>query len=199
MNVRLKKTYQWYSGVVWKDQFLINSYTASMDLVTKTMDPECQDLAYQRMNYWIYDVMQDAVIIDQANTVLGAYQATGQRLIVLPDEPVDQLIGMMLYCKLNAVMESHMLITDVSISSRAGDEMAYLHCDDESLGPFAEPGWWTDAGPKWSDIKGRRGKNNVIAMNRVPEWKDLGLEWTDPDPDKPSDVLFASFRKDEQE
>lgn len=199
MNVRLKKNYQWTSGVVWQDRFLINTYTADIDIITQTMDPELQEKSYNRMNYWIYDVMQDAVIINQHHDLVSAYQATGQRMITLPDNPVDQLLGMMLFCKLNAVMQRHMMITDISISSRAGDEMTYLHSDEESLGPFTNPGWWSDPGPRWSDSKSRRGKNNVIAINRVPEWKDLDLEWSDTDSALASSVLFASFKKDEKE
>lgn len=199
MNVRLRKIYNWTSGLIWDDEFMINHYTATLDIVTQTQDPEMQNTAYQRMNYWIYQVMQDAVLIGSDSERLSAYQATGQRLIVLPDAAVDQLVGMMLFCKINAMMEQRMHITDLEISSRVGDEMSYLHSAEENLGPFSHAGWWHDHGPKWSDAKARKTKHNVIAINRAPEWKDLDLEWNPTNTDQSSDVLFASFRRDEDQ
>ena len=200
MSVRLIKTYHWSSGVVWDGVFMINSYEAQLEMLAETPDPELQNLAYNRMNYWIYSVMQDSTLIGQANEAIPAYQATGQRLIVMPDEPVDQLVGMMLYSKLNAIMEHHILITKLTIGSRLGDDMFYVHDQDENLGMFSEAGWWQDPRPRWSDAKSRRTKNNVISINRAPEWKELDLDWHPvQDHDQESGVLFASFRKDEDQ
>jgi hypothetical protein len=199
MNVRLRKFYSWTSGLVWNGEYMINAYRASLELLTQTDDQEVQNLAYNRMNYWIQDVMQDAVLLPQQSDLVAAFQSTGQRVITLPGEPVDQLVGMMLYCKLNAIMDHQMIITELAISSDVGDDIAYCHDQTEDLGPFAHEGWWSDTKPLWTDTKSRRSKNNVIAINRIPEWKDLDLEWNLSKETARSDVLFASFRKDEEE
>ena len=200
MSVRLIKTYHWSSGVIWDGSFMINNYEARLDLLAETPDPELQNLAYNRMNYWIYNVMQDAVLIGPDNDTIAAYQATGQRLVIMPDEPVDQLVGMMLYSKLNAIMEQHIRISELAIGSRLGDDMFYVHDQEEDLGPFSDLGWWQDPRPRWSDAKSRRSKNNVIAINRAPEWKELDLDWNPAaQQNQDSDVLFASFRKDEDQ
>lgn len=199
MNVRLGKNYNWLSGLVWDGEYMINAYEIQLQMITNTADPELQNLAYNRLNYWIHSVMQDSVLLGQENELGTAFQATGQRVITLPEEPVDQLVGMMLYCKLNSIMHPQITITDLAISSRVGDDMIYHHSAEEALGPFAAPGWWQDAGPRWSDAKAKKSRNNVIAINRIPEWKDLDLEWGAAEGKQNSDVLFAQFRKDEDQ
>jgi hypothetical protein len=168
-------------------------------MVTHAVNTDLQNQAYQRMNYWINHVLQDSVIISQDDQLLDVYQATGQRLIILPDSPVDQLLGMLMFVKLNAVMENQIEIIELEINSTAGDGMGYLHSCNESLGPFADAGWWSDPRPKWNDSKSKSAAKNVIQINRAPEWKDLDLDWSLAETSSESDVVFASFRKDETE
>ena len=199
MNVRLEKKYSWHSALVWDGEYMINGYEILLRMTTNTADSRLQNIAYNRLNYWIYNVMQDSVLLAEHNESISVFHATGQRVILLPEEPVDQLVGMMLYSKLGAIMRGNIQINELIISSRVGDEMAYCHSEDEALGPFAAPGWWSDTGVKWSDAKGRRSRNNIIAINRIPEWKDLDLEFHPEADTKNSDVLYAQFRKDEDQ
>jgi hypothetical protein len=199
MNVRLCKQYEWTSGLVWNGEFLINSYLANVRMITHTMNTDWQNQAYQRINYWMYQVMQDSVLIAQNDDLMEPYRSTGQRLIVFPEQPVDQLLGMLLFCKLNAVMEDRMQVLELEISSTVGDRMIYLHSQNEDLGPFSAAGWWSDPRPRWTDSKYRGSAGNVISIDRVPEWKDLDLDWAQHEVSAEAGVVFASFKKDETE
>lgn len=199
MNVRLRKTYAWNSGLVLDGNFLINSYDCVIDMITVSTDADLHNIAYHRMNYWIYEIMQDSVLMPKGDKLIAAYQATGQRVIEIPQQPIDQLLGMMLFVKLNAIMEGQIRVTDLAISSAAGDHMAYAHSEHETIGPFAESGWWSDARPKWSDAKSTRSNSKVIAINRTKEWKDLDLDWSQSAPDSDQGVVFARFRPDEDQ
>ena len=201
MNVRLKRNFVFSTAMVYQDRFLINHYNVVLHMVTATEDQDHQNIAYERMKFWMHEIMSEAVMINQDNPLLSAYLATKQRLIILPEDPVDQIVGMMLYCKLNAIAEGNLLITEVELSSVHGSEMVYLHSDEESLGPFADPGWWNDESPVWADTSAKKKGNKVINLEPMPKWKNLGLDWSnDKDEEEtPADdakVLFAKFDKD---
>lgn len=198
MNVRLKKTFDWYSGVVYLDDFIINHYTAELSMITISDNREEQNIAYDRMKSFVSNVLDSAVFISDDHEKLDAWLNTGSRIIALPDEPVDQIIGIMLYSKLNAVMENRMMISQVEIYSRLGDSMSYLHSYDETPGPdFGQDGWWNDPGPIWYDAKIKNTHGKVVNLNSRPEWKDHGLEWVDAVDPTSHSVVFANFNRDE--
>lgn len=199
MNVRLKKIFVFYCGVLYKDEWYINEYNLSVDMLTVTENPREQNVAYERIKYWIYDVLAHSTLACYNSERLEAYQKTGQRILVLPDEPVDQIVGMMIYLKLNSICENKIVITDIDLSSTEGESVIFKHTAGENLGPFNEDNWWVDSRPCWFDPKTKRRKdNNVIALDKVPEWHELNLDW-DSEDEQESVVLLADFKKDDSE
>jgi hypothetical protein len=197
MNVRLLKNWSWSSGIIVDDEYHINTYALSVDLLTATQDHREQNVAYDRMRHWISGVLADAVLIEAGHRLTDAFLATGQRVIEIPGGPADQLVGIMLYTKLNAIMEGRMVVTDVSISSDLGDHMVYLHSEGDACGPLAEAGWWSDPRAVFSTRRHRKSAN-VISIPRQPEWVDLDLLWQESDPATDANtVLYAEFPKNE--
>lgn len=198
MNVRLNKVFVWQSGVVYHKEFHINRYCCSVDFRTLDTDREQPNLAYERMRHWIENIMNESVMISHDSDLRGAYQTTGQRMIYLPDEPVDQLVGIMLFCKLSSITQQRVMISEISVSSTLGDEVTYTHTCDDDIGPFYQPGWWNDPGPIWYNKKDHRAKDKVVNLNRAVEWTDLDLDWKIADQKIDNQVVFADFTKDEK-
>jgi hypothetical protein len=196
MNVRLIKTWQWHSGLVYRDAFYINTYTATIHMHTTSMYDHDHDTAYGRMDYWFEEVMQDSVMINADSPMIKAYVATGQRLLQFPDEPVDQLVGIMLCLKLNSITEGRLVITDVDLSSVHGADMTYQHNQAEAVGPMAAAGWWRDARPVWSHAVSPSRANKVVALNRSAEWNSLDLDWEPAQRSQDSSIVFADFDRD---
>jgi len=199
MNVRLSKTWLWQSGIVYDGSYSINHYTATTSLHTTSVHQSDHETAYNRMEYWFRDVMQDCVLIDAGSDCLEAYMATGQRVLALPDQPVDQIVGIMLLIKLNKICEGRLVITDVDISSTHGSDMTYLHNQSESCGPLAASGWWQDVRPIWNTTTTAPRTAKVVSLSRAAEWHNVGLDWSDPSSDRSSSVLFADFNRDEDQ
>jgi len=198
MNVRLIKTWHWQSGLVYKDTFYINTYTATCHMHTTSMYDHDHDTAYGRMDYWFQDVMQDSVMISADSSAAKAYAATGQRLLLFPDQPVDQLVGIMLSLKLNAISEGRLIVTDVDISSVHGADMIYQHNQAEAVGPLAESGWWQDPRPIWNHASISTRGSKVVSLNRAADWHSLDLDWqTTMANDRDSSIVFADFDRDD--
>ena len=198
MNVRLSGTWQWQSGIVYKDYFYINTYTAKIYMHTTSMSGSDHDVAHGRMEYWFHEVMQDAVLINADSANVKAYAATGQRLLLFPDQPVDQLVGIMLCLKLNAITEGRMIITDVDLSSVHGADMQYHHNHSEAVGPLGAAGWWQDNRPIWNHAASHTRGSKVVSLNRAADWHSLDLDWQSTTSSvKDSSIVFADFDRDE--
>lgn len=195
MNVRLKKTFGWYTGLVIEDRFLINHYTTELTMVTVSDKPAEHNIAYERIKHWFDSIMDGAVFVNDSHPEVDRWRATSARVISFPDDPVDQLIGIMLCSKLNAIMEDRMVVTDVEIWSRAGDGMSYLHHWQESTGPLSQEGWWVDPRPVWN-LNRINPVGKVVNLGRFPEWKSHDLDWDIAESNSSSTVVFAKFDND---
>ena len=199
MNVRLEKTWQWQSGIVLYDLFSINVYTAKIQMYTTHMDAAEHSTAYERIDHWFHQIMQDSVMISSANPKLNAYLNTGQRVLAFPEDPVDQLVGIMLCLKLNHIAEGRLVITDVDLSSFNGSDMTYRHNHAEDTGPLSATGWWQDPRPTWMPVDTRTSPGKVVALSRSPEWHALGLDWPNKITPPDSAVVFADFDRDDDQ
>jgi hypothetical protein len=187
------------AGVYWEGQMLMNRYQIKLYMVTNSSNPDTQNIAYERLKYFVYSEMANTVFVNrQLEEQCRLLIAAGLKITTLPAAPVDQLIGIMLYSKLNAIMEESIVINEFEINSDLGENMVYLHAADESLGPFSEPGWWHDADLIHCD-QSLIDSDKIVAMHRAGAWRELDLAWpalanvaTDN-----NTVVFANFNQDE--
>lgn len=196
MNARLRKTFGFYTGLVYDGRFMANHYTVEIGMLTVSSDNAEQNTAYERAKFWIYNVLGDSILINHQDPKVAAYESTGARLMIFPDEPVDQNVGIMLYLKLNSIMENRMVVTDIEICSSQGDEASYLHQVGESLGMyFSQDGWWTDSRPICAPIR-ERSQDKVVTLDRIVEWSDHGLTWNTQDQ---RSAVIAPFPRNEDQ
>lgn len=193
MMVRLSKNFELLSSLVYHQDYVVNHYQIVLGMITNTDDHYEQNIAYERIKFWLTGIFSSSILISNSNPLLEQYKATKARLITLPDDPVDQLVGIMLCCKLNAITEDRLIITDVDITSVQGDHMIYHHSEDENTGPFAMPGWWNDPRPSFNDLK---DNGKIISISGHNDWKSLDLGWED-NSNESNTVVFADFKKDE--
>lgn len=194
MNYRMNKTWGVLANVVWQDQILCNDFRICVEWTTATDDGRETNIAFDRLKYWLYDVMEHSVIVNQDHDKVPQLIATGQRVITIPGDPIDPVIGMMLFAKFTAMTEQRMIFSEVAVSSEQGGHVQHLQGADEDLMMFAGPGWWQDPGPSWQTTQSRRN-NKVVNLERVPEWSELNLCWDANETKTNGHVVFAQFKK----
>ena len=199
MNVRLQYNMAFTAGVYWEGRMVMNNYVARAYMVTNTADNAYQNTAFERMKYFVYGELASTIFVNRAHEKdCQQFIQAGLKITTLPAEPVDQLIGIMLYCKLNAIMEDHMVVNEMEVSSDLGENMVYLHAADENLGPFDTVGWWHDADLIHCDTA-LIDSDKVVAIHRAGAWRELDLAWPNAETDKEIDntVVFAEFGPNE--
>jgi hypothetical protein len=152
-----------------------------------------------RLKIFIHGEMSNTVFINQTlNERAEMFQIMGVNVTTLPEEPVDQIIGMMLYYKLNAIMEGRMAVTRLDLMSLLGDSVWYQHdADEDSPGPFRAEGWWHEASVQHNTVDLGDAKDNVVKV--MPNaWVEYGLTWPEDKPEPTANtVVFANFSRNE--
>ena len=197
MNVRLKYDLPFTAGIHHNGSFYMNNYTLRVLMATVSDDPKDQATAFERLKYFIYTCMESTIFIDANETEqCNRYVQAGLRITPMPGEPVDQLIGIMLYHKLNAVMENRMIVFETEISSALGEYMTYLHSDEENTVGYVQPEWWTAADLTHGDFA-VINSDNVVSIPQATAWREIDLGWPDDlkDADSGNVVVFADFKK----
>jgi hypothetical protein len=198
MNVRLQYDIEFLAGIYYNDCLQMNKYDVSMSLLTKTKDAASTNIAMERLKAFVFEELNSTVFINQNNMERAEFlQMTGVNITTLPEEPVDQIVGMMLYYKLNAIMEDRMIITGLDISSALGDGVWYQHDEEDSAGPFAKDGWWHESSTQHETIEPQAVPNNVVKVISTG-WHEMGLDWPENNSGAISaKVLYANFPKHE--
>ena len=201
MNVRLKYSTVFAAGVFYDSQLLVNNYRLTLNFTTVSNDPHDQNIALDRIKHFIHRQLESSVFVNSNNKdQCQRLSAAGIRITTLPEEPVDQVVGIMLHCKLNAIVEDQIVVTETEISSDLGENISYLHDDEEQLGPMALAGWWNESDASHCDQL-LIDSDNVVAMRSNNSWRELNLHWHNetavPDIDPDNKLVFADFQKDD--
>ena len=200
MNVRLKYDFPFTAGIYHNGNFYMNNYTLRVLMATVSEDPNDQTTAFERLKHFIYTCIESTIFIDAAETEqCDRYVQAGLNITPMPGAPVDQLIGIMLYHKLNAVMENRMIVFETELSSAVGEYMVYLHSEEETTVGYVQPEWWDTADLIHSEFVPDNA-DNVVAILQSTAWRELDLEWTDDIAGDESGnvVVFADFKKPDE-
>ena len=199
MNVRLKCDMHFSAAVYYDDQFRINHYTLGLWMTTNDADSASQNIAFERIKYFVNQELDSTVFINQANEEqCKRFVAAGLNVTTLPTEPVDQIVGIMLYYKLNAIMEQSMIIVETELSSLLGDSIVYLHSESENVPDIVQPDWWTSADLVHCDLDFLQ-HDKIVNMPQATVWRDLDLAWPENtvNTETGNIVVFADFKNNE--
>ena len=198
MNVRLQYDMDFMAGIWYENQLQMNQYSISMNLVTQTVNASATNIAMDRLKYFVQVYMQNTVFINQESLhVAEMLKTLGINVTTLPGEPVDQLIGIMLYCKLNAIMEGRMIVTSLDTSSVLGDSVWYRHDDEDVLGPFVSENWWSRSSTQHDTVDLSPVTEKVVKVT-TQGWHEIGLEWDDePVGNANNTIVYVDFSQRE--
>lgn len=199
MNVRLQYDLEFLGGIYFEEQLQMNQYSVSLNLLTGTKDPADTNIAMDRLKAFVFGELEHTVFMNGTQRERAELMhMMGINVTTLPEEPVDQIVGMMLYYKLNAIMEGRMVVQSLDISSSLGDKVWYQHDEEDPAGPFAQEGWWHDATVNHNVVDFADVDANVLKV--VPNaWADYGLLWPNEQSLASSEagntVVFGNFPK----
>lgn len=196
MTARIQRTFDFMSGVYFGSEFYANYYEFDVTFTVESESIYEQNVAMDRIKYFIMECLQHSIFVEGTDQkAIEKLADSHLRVCVLPEEPYDQVIGIMLLAKLNAITEGRLIATDIAITSKLGDDVTCFHSIEETYGPFALKGWWNEDTPKISNKNYGKNKKIVKLSKHLSEWSEVGLEWEPKKSNQKveSEVVFAKF------
>ncbi len=198
MTARISKVFNFQTGVFFTEVFRMNTYDVDLSFNVETESPKDQSTAIDRVSYFLEECLGDSILVDKTEkAAIEKFINADLKVCTLPEEPYDQIIGIMLIVKLNAIMEGKLVLTDITITSRLSDDIYCHHSIDETIGPFIDNDWWNDNTPKITSVtKSNNSKKVVKLIKSGVSWDDLMLNWEDSIPlqsNTTSEIVFVHF------
>lgn len=180
MNVRIRHSMTFTAGVYYGGETRMNNYVLTANMITNSTDSVSHNVAFERLKYFVYNCLDSTVFINQEHQDQCArLSRAGLSITTLPGDPVDQLIGLMLHYKLNAIMEDRIVLEETEISSALGENMVYLHSENETTDIGTVPDWWLSADTVHNDFVSP-DSDKIVAMHGNTVWRELDLIWPEP-------------------
>lgn len=179
MNTRIEKDLFFQCGIHFKNEFHINTYDMALSILIETESAYDQNIALERLTYYVTNVLQSSIFIDAFLTEqINLYKSANIRVCELPEEPYDQIIGMIMLQKLNAIMEGRMKITDMVFGSSLSEGVRYSIVSEIAESTFTGKHWWNRTNICLSDNDKKCPKNdNVVKLFSDTKWSDIDLQW----------------------
>lgn len=193
MTARITRDFQFLAGVYFEGELYMNVYDANIQFSVETENIAEQNIAMDRVKYFIHSLEHNVFINETHKEAIEKFTNSNVKLCLIPEEPYDQIIGILLLVKINAITEGKLTPDDIALTSRMSDGVNCLHSSDENTGPFRFKGWWNDPSPKISSVIGKSKK--VVQLKKAPNnWDDLLLGWLEKKEEVvPNEIVFASF------
>lgn len=195
MTARIHKSFDLLAGLHFNGQYYVNQYLIDATFTVDTSSIAEQNIAMERIKFFLHECLQHSVFVNQTDTdSVEKYSKIGMSVCSIPEEPYDQIIGIMLMTKLNSIAEGRLTIIDLSIESSMSDGVSCCISEEDSLGPFYEKGWWNDSSQQINDISSKNKKIVKLSKSKT-EWQDVYLDWEEKANTTPAEIVFASFDK----
>lgn len=208
MNVRIQYPLSFTAGIYYNKQMQMNNYVAKLYMMTNTPDGVANNVAFDRIKHFVYSELDSSIFISsEHDEQCKKYLDAGLKVTTFPGDPVDQLVGIMLFSKLSAIMENRIIVGEVEISSSLGEGLIYIHGDNENIDDLNPPAWWDSADLIHCDGD-LLDTDEIVTIHHGSVWRDLDLQWPDieditEEPDEEeygNTVVFADFKRlDEKE
>ena len=181
MTAHIEREFDFQAAVYFQGEFLINTYNFNLFLDVNTESIHEQNIAMERLKYLIYESFENSVFVDFSETkIIQKYTDAGLKVCILPEEPYDQIITMVLLYKLNSICEGRLVVTDIQLNSMLSDDVSFLYDTEEiELDHPYKQGWWTDPNTTITDKNVNTKKDKIVKLVKKCDWASLHLDWKD--------------------
>ena len=177
------------STILLHDAVVPNTYTVKIKFNSNTDNIVNQNRAFDRIKYFFQTMMHNGMIMNYKNINAETLAQFADKIIMIPEEPFDQIMVAIIHSKLINIVEGNIQITEVKLDSWQGDDVVYT---SETFGitklfiegDFGEVQWWQHAKPLTF--------NPSDPEYKVPTWKQINLEF-DKKPEKPQNKKSKKF------
>jgi len=174
---RVYKDFDFLAAVHFDDQFMINHYNLNLIMDIITDDEKEQLIAIERIVYFLQNYVESCLFINEKNKKkITAYEKAGLKVLTLPEDPFDQIIGLVLMSKFNAIAENRIIVTETIFGSKLSAQIKF-HNYIEQLEEFDHNAWYNNSSLSDNFNKSKIKKDKIVKFDDLEDWNKLGLAW----------------------
>jgi hypothetical protein len=180
MHTRIEKDAFFQAAIHFEGCFYVNTYEITLSMLVETESIREQMIALERLNCFLTSSLQNCLFIEEAEIVsIENYKKAGIRICELPEEPLDQIIGMVLLQKFNAIMENRIIITDITLGSLLSEGVRHHIVAEIAESTMSGDFWWNKPGFCLcsADALSKAKGDNIVKLFDDSEWAEMGLTW----------------------
>lgn len=175
MNAEIEKDFTFLTSIHFENKFLVNLYEMKAYMQILTENPIEQNIAIERLNYFLGDYIDSAVLVKETEEdAISKYRAAGLKICTTPEEPFDQIVGMILINKCNAIMEGRILMSDITFGSKLSNLIKFNIDHETAAVEFAGKHWYNK---HTLSLHNKTKKDKIVNLFEQNDWKDVGLTW----------------------
>lgn len=175
MIAQIHKDFTFLTAVHFEGKYMVNLYEMSSLMIVETENPKDQNTAIDRITYFLNNTVENCIFIYEKETkAIEKYQDAGLTICTLPEEPYDQIVGMILLNKLNAIMENKIVIEEIIFGSKLSNLIKFNINYEASSIEFNKNNWYNQGS---LDINVKKSKGKVVPLIRNDGWAELNLTW----------------------
>lgn len=148
-------------------------------MVVETFDMLDQNIAIERMTYFISHTLEDCIFVNQEDKeAIEKYNNAGMRVVEVPEDPYDQILGLLIINKCNAIMEGRLHLSDIVFGSKLSNLIKFELTSEMAINEYPGKHWWNDH--TLSTTTKSRKKDKIVKLfdQNTPDWATLELTWT---------------------
>jgi len=177
MTSRILKDFTFLSAIHFEGKFMVNLYEMSTHMEINTLDAREQNVAVERVSHFLSNVLETCIFVcENEKEAISKYREAGMYVCVIPEEPYDQIIGLILLNKCNAIMEDRVIMTDIVFGSKLSNLIKFELTNDMAAEEFQGKYWYNDPSCCISMKTGKKDKI-VKLFDHKDDWVDLNLTW----------------------
>lgn len=189
MSATIERDFDFLACVYFQNEFLVNQYNFTFCMEVNTESIFEQNIAMERLKYLVYECFENSVFVAINETnIIEKYTNAGLKVCILPEEPYDQIVALLLLLKASYVTEEKLKITDIYLTSKISDDVRFIENIETAVNAMPVDGWWNNSLPSLCS-KSQSKKDKVVKLVK-DEWASIGLGWKEKK-SKSGEVLFS--------
>lgn len=175
MSTKIIKDFNFQSAIHFEDRFIINFYEMAARMTVETDDVEEQHVAIERMMYFMESQIENCIFVhDKQTEAAERYTKAGLRVCLLPEEPYDQIVGLCLMNKCNAIMEGRIILEEIDLGSKLSNLIKFTIDHEVAAAEYPGKHWWND---KNCNTNSKKKNQKIVSLFDDNSWKELELTW----------------------
>ena len=177
-NSRIQKNFTFQAAIHFNDKFFVNLYEMDAKMEIFTEDTREQNIAVERISHFLGSVIEDCLFVSiNEKEAISKYSNAGIKVCTVPEDPYDQIIGMVLLNKCNAIMEGKIVMTDILFGSKLSNLIKFELNHEVAKVEYDGKHWYNDSTLCMMDKFSKKDKIVNLFDHKHDTWEDLDLTW----------------------